>query len=52
MGVFAVAHLLGFKILHIVGIGEITLFIGDISGAEMIGDHAIISSGMLKGFDH
>ena len=52
MGVFAVAHLLGFKILHIKRIRKIPLFIGSISSTKMVGNHAIIASSMFKGFNH
>ena len=52
MRVLAVTHFLSFKILHIKGIRKITFYIFDISRTKVIGDHAVVTCGMLKGLNH
>ena len=48
MRVFAIAHVLRFAILGIVGIGKCSRKVFGISAAEVIGYHTIVTSGMLE----
>ena len=52
MRILAVTHFLSFKVLHIKGIRKITFYILDISRTKVIGDHTVVTCGMLKGFNH
>ena len=52
MRIFAIAHVLRFAILGIVGVGKSFRKVFGISAAEVIGYHAIVTSGMLEGSHH
>ncbi len=50
--VFTVAHVLCLDVLNVVSVGKIAGFVFCVATTEVIGDHAVVLGGVLKGFDH